>query len=199
MEPNFAGFNPTTPRVARRSRVGTACGAAITLALVLAVVRPAHGWDFVSGTNAYGDAATAIVQPARNRDDAVLAIGCDGDRWRMVAIGPRRGSALALARDPQVRTAFSGAELGKKEKWLTQPMGPSGQIAYAAPAPSQMIRALVQAEAASPDAVFRAEVQSKGKPVLLEFPLAGLRKALRRDLWEPCKLGNYVPESEIGE
>jgi len=167
----------------------------VILLLSLAPARAAHGWEYVEGMNAYGDQATAVRQAAIDQPDAILAVGCRGDRWRLLAIGPRPGSDLKLASDGMVRVSVS-AELGAKERWDIMRRD-GGSIAYLAPDPSHIVRSMVQAGAKSPDAVLRAEVQSKGKPLLLEFPLAGFKAALRKDLWEPCKLGNYIPESEF--
>lgn len=169
-------------------------GIAILL-LPLATASASHGWEYVEGMNAYGDQATAVRQAASNQPDAMLAVGCRGDRWRLLAIGPRPGSDLKLSSEAMVRVSVT-AELGAKERWdILRRDG--GSIAYLAPDPSQIVRSMVRAGAAGPDAILRAEVQSKGKPLLLEFPLSGFKAALRKDLWEPCKLGNYIPESEF--
>jgi hypothetical protein len=165
------------------------------LMLPLAAASAAHGWEFTAARNAYGDAATAILQPAQNQPDAILAVGCDGDRWRVLSIGPRPGSGFKLDPDAQVRISFS-EELGPNERWQTSKRA-AGTIAYLAPTSSLLVRSMIQHEAKNPDAVLRAEVHSQGKPVLLEFPLAGLKAAVRKDLWEPCKMGNYIPESEF--
>jgi len=135
------------------------------------------------------------VQPARGDAGAILAIGCDGDRWRVVAVGPPAGGGVKLAANGEVRISFA-SELGPKETWQVRKRGTRG-VAYLAPAPSTVVRDMLGHADASPDAVFRVGVHSKGKPLVLEFPLAGLRAAIRKDLWEPCKLGNSIPESEF--
>lgn len=163
---------------------------------LLAAAHPALGWEYVEAMNEYGDASTGIVQPARNAT-AILVVGCDGERWRIVAVGPPLGGG-GIALDPggQVRTSFGG-DPGPKETWQVRKRGKSGQLAYLAPSASGLVRELLAREDASADAVFRVEVRSKGKPVSLEFPVAGLRTAVRKDLWEPCKLSNFIPESEF--
>lgn len=166
-------------------------------AIVLAAATPVGAWEFVQAMNAYGDRATGIVQAARNRSDARLAVGCDGDRWRIVAVGPPPGGGIVLDPDGNARTSFGG-ELGAAARWQVRKQ-PGGGVAYLAPSASPLVREMVGAERASEDAVFRVGVQSRGEPVVLEFPLAGLRSAIRADLWEPCKLGNYVPESELAD
>jgi len=165
------------------------------LLLPLAAATAAHGWEFTEGMNAYGDAATAIRQPASNQPDVMLAIGCSGDRWRVVSIGPRPGSDFKLDSSAMVRVSLT-PDLGAAERWQIHKRE-KGTISYLAPTSSLLVRSMIQTEAKDPAAVLRAEVHSKGKPVLLEFPLAGVKAAVRKDLWEPCKMGNYIPESEF--
>jgi hypothetical protein len=162
----------------------------------VAAASTAHGWEYTEAMNAYGDSATAIRQVASNNPDVVLAVGCQGDRFRLVSIGPRLGSDLKLDPEPMVRVSLK-AELGAAERWTIHKRD-SGTITYLAASPTPLVRSMVQADAKGSDAVLRAEVKtSKGKPLLLEFPLTGLKAAMRKDLWEPCKLGNYIPESEF--
>lgn len=168
---------------------------ALAVCLSLAAARPALGWEYMEAMNAYGDQSTGIVQPARNAS-AILVVGCDGDRWRLVAIGPPLTGGIALDPGGEVRTSFGG-EPGPKETWQVRKRGKSGLLAYLAPSASGLVRELMAREDASPDAVFHVQVRSKGKPVSLEFPIAGLRTAIRKDLWEPCKLANQIPESEF--
>jgi hypothetical protein len=146
--------------------------------------------------NAYGDSATGIVQPAHDAPGAVLAIGCDSDRFRVVAVGPPAGGGIKLGPEGEVRVSF-GPELGPKEKWQVIKRVKGRIITYLAPAPSDVVRQMLDHEKASADAVFKVGVLSAGKPVVLAFPLAGLRAAIRKDLWAPCKLSNYIPESEF--
>jgi len=168
----------------------------VLAAVPLVAASAAHGWQFVEVRNAYGDAGTAIVQPARNQPDAVLAVGCDGDRFRVVSIAPAPGRTLGLdEEDGQVRISFS-AEPGPKERWQVHRRA-KGVVAYVAPAATPLVRSMIQQETKNPEVVLRADVTSKGKPLVLEFPLAGLKAAVRKDLWEPCKMGNYIPESEF--
>jgi len=170
---------------------------ALAVSIVIGSAATALAWQFVAGMNAYGDTATGIVQPARNAGGAILAIGCNGDRWRIVAVGPPAGGGLKLDLDGQVRTSF-GPDLGPREKWQVHKRGkPRRTTTYLAPAPSDLVRQMLAAEDATAGAVFRVAVRSGGKPVVLEFPIAGLRAAIRKDLWGPCKLGNAIPESEF--
>lgn len=166
------------------------------LLLPLVTASTAHGWEYTEAMNAYGDSATAIRQAASNNADLILAVGCQGDRFRLVSIGPRPGSDLKLDPEPMVRVSLT-EKPGAKERWTIHKRD-SGTIAYLAASPSPLVRSMVQADAKNPGAVLRVEVtSSKGKPVQAEFPLAGFKAALRKDLWEPCKLGNYIPESEF--
>jgi len=144
----------------------------------------------------YGDSATGVVQAARDTPGVVLAIGCDGDRFRVVAVGPPAGGGIKLDPDGQVRISF-GAEPGPKEKWQVIKRVKGRIITYLAPAASDVVRQMLEHEKANADAVFNVGVLSAGKPVDLVFPLGGLRAAIRKDLWEPCKLSNDIPESEF--
>jgi hypothetical protein len=167
------------------------------LLLVLGTAGRAHAWQFMSTTNAYGDQATGIVQPAQNASGVNLVVACEGDRWRNVIIGPPPGGGgFPLDDGGTVRVSFS-AEPGPKEKWQVRRRPKTRDVLYLAPAPSAMVRDMVGRADASADATLHLRVESKGKPVTLQFPLAGLREAIRKDLWEPCKLGNQIPESEF--
>lgn len=167
---------------------------ALAALLVLAGARAAHAWQFVDVMNAYGDHSTAIVQPARNEPRVNLVVACEGDRWRSVVIGPPPGAGFPLDERGAVRVSF-GAEPGPREQWQVRKRPKTRDLLYLAPAPSELVRTMIGRSDASADAVLYARVVSKGKPVTLEFPLAGLREAVRKDLWEPCKLGNQIPES----
>jgi hypothetical protein len=172
---------------------------ALVVSIVIGSAAPAVAWQFVETMNSFGDAATGIVQPARDAPGALLAIGCDGDRWRIVAVGPPMAGGIELDQEGEVRTSFA-AELGPKEKWQVHKRGAQRDVLiYLAPAPSGLVRQMLDQEKASADAVFRVSVRSAGKPVVLAFPLAGLRAAIRKELWEPCKLGNQIPESEFDQ
>jgi hypothetical protein len=169
---------------------------ALAASVVIGNAAPAVAWQFVEAMNGYGDAATGIVQPASNAGGAILAIGCDGDRWRIVAVGPPAKGGIKLDIDGEVRTSF-GTDLGPAEKWQVHKRGKRRIITYFAPAPSDLVRQMLAGEDANADAVFRVGVRSGGKVQILAFPLAGLRAAIRKDLWGPCKLSNYIPESEF--
>ena len=185
------------PRDARRTAGGArACGVALAALLALAAARTAHAWELVSATNAYGDHATAIVQSARNAAAVHLVVACEGDRWRSVVIGPPPGGAFPLDGGGKVSVSFT-SEAGPKEQWQVRRRGKSRDVLYLAPVASALVREMIGRADASPDATLYARVTSKGKPVTLEFPLAGLREAVRKDLWEPCKLGNQIPESDF--
>ena len=185
-------------RALRRSRrAAAACGLAFAAAgFVPGGATSAHAWQFVDVTSAYGDRATAIVQPARNEPRVNLVVACEGDRWRSVVIGPPPGAGFPLDDGGKVRVSFS-AEKGPKEQWQVRRRAKTRDVLYLAPVASELVRTMIGRADASPDAALYADVTSKGKGVTLEFPLAGLREAVRKDLWEPCKLGNQIPESEF--
>lgn len=187
--PRPAGARPGT----RRPRT---CGAALAALLALGAAGTAHGWELVSAMNAYGDHATGIVQPARNAASVNLVVACEGDRWRSVVIGPPPGGSFPLDGGGKVSVSFT-SQPGPKEQWQVRRRGKTPEVLYLAPVASALVREMIGHADASPDAALYAHVISKGKPVTLEFPLAGLREAVRKDLWEPCKLGNQIPESEF--
>ena len=188
---------PTTATGGRRSRRALQVVRFALPLLVLGGAGRAHAWQFMTTTNAYGDQASGIVQPAQNASGVNLVVACEGDRWRNVILGPPPGAAgFPLDDGGQVRASFS-AEPGAKEKWQVRRRPKTRDVLYLAPAPSAMVRDMVGRADASPDATLYLRVESKGKPVTLQFPLAGLRQAIRKDLWEPCKLGNQIPESEF--
>jgi len=187
---------PIAPKSARARTSSVILAAVATLACFATFAPPALGWEFVDAMTAYGDRATGIVQPARDDPDTVLAVGCDGDRWRMVVIAPRNPRGINLGPDPGGEVSFSfGSELGAPGKWQVRKRS-SGEAMLVAPEPTNFVSLLVREERKSPDAALRVGVRSRGKKVVLEFPLTGLRAAIRRDLWKPCKLENYFPEAE---
>lgn len=178
----------------RRVRASRPVRLAIAALLSLGSAETAHAWQYVDVMNAYGDHSTAIVQPARNEPRVNLAVACEGDRWRSVVIGPPPGAGFPLDEGGKVQVSFT-PEPGPKEQWQVRKRPKTRDVLYLAPVPSELTRAMIGRSDASADAVLYARVASKGKPVTLEFPLAGLREAIRKDLWEPCKLGNQIPES----
>lgn len=191
----------TSPPLARALRHSRRAALVCGLALAGAGIAPggatsAHAWQFVDVTSAYGDRATAIVQPARNEPRVNLVVACEGDRWRSVVIGPPPGGGFPLDDGGKVRVSFS-SEKGPKEQWQVRRRAKTRDVLYLAPVASELVRTMIGRADASPDAALYADVTSKGKGVTLEFPLAGLREAVRKDLWEPCKLGNQIPESEF--
>jgi len=124
-----------------------------------------------------------------------LIVACEGDRWRSVVIGPPLGASFPLDDGGQVRVSFT-TEPGPNEQWQVRRRAKTRDVLYLVPVPSELVRTMIGRSDASPEAALHAQVTSKGKPVTLEFPLAGLRDAIRKDLWEPCTLGNQIPESE---
>lgn len=185
----------TLPARAVRGARHAALACTLALASGAAATR-AHAWQFVDVTSAYGDRATAIVQPATNEPRVNLVVACEGDRWRSVVIGPPPGGGFPLDEGGKVRISFS-TEKGPKEQWQVRRRAKTRDVLYLAPVASELVRSMIGRADTSPDATLYAQVTSKGKAVTLEFPLAGLRAAVRKDLWEPCKLGNQIPESEF--
>lgn len=188
---------PLARALCRSRRAAAACGLTLaTAGLAPGAATSAHAWQFADVTNSYGDRATAIVQAARNEPRVNLVVACEGDRWRSVIIGPPPGVGFPLDDGGKVRVSFS-SEKGPKEQWQVRRRAKTRDVLYLAPVPSELVRTMIGRADASPDAVLFAEVASKGKSVTLEFPLAGLREAIRKDLWEPCKLGNQIPEADF--
>lgn len=178
-------------------RAAAVCGLAVAAGgLAPGGATRAHAWQFVDVTSSYGDRATAVVQPARNEPRVNLVVACEGDRWRSVVIGPPPGGGFPLDDDGKVRVSFT-SEPGPKEQWQVRRRPKTRDVLYLAPVASELVRTMIGHADGSPDAALYAKVTSKGKAVTLEFPLAGLRDAVRKDLWEPCKLGNQIPESDF--
>lgn len=186
----------TQPRASRARRAGGVSVLVWSIVALLGSADRAQAWEFVTVRNSYGDSSTAIVQPSTNVPGVDLVVACDGARWRSVVIGPPPGSGFALDDGGRVRVSFDDKP-GPREQWQVRRRAKTRDVLYLAPAPSSLVRDMIGRSDATPDATLRAWVQSKGKPLTLEFPLSGLRQAIRKDLWEPCKLGNQIPESEF--
>ncbi|MBM4270217.1 MAG: hypothetical protein FJ144_27035 [Deltaproteobacteria bacterium] len=179
---------------AKLDRMSAAIGLAAVA--VLATGSPARAWEFVEVLSPLGDHATGIVQPATNQPGIALAIACEGDRWRQVALLPEVDNPFRLASSGDVRYGFSPQQLGPKGPWKPKKLG-DGRRAYFAPSPSLMVKRLADEARKNPKAVFYVQASpSKKSPIVLHFPLAGMPEAIRKHLWEPCKLDVYVGEGD---
>ena len=171
-----------------------------TIALALAVLAlgaaPAPAWEYQELMNGEGDRGRGIIQPASNQKGIALGFGCEGDRWRRVALLPGGKTPFPLSSSGGIRFGFKADELGAPATWkVRKPEGLPPR--YFAPAPTQLMGRLYEEEGSNPDAVFYVQVRpTKKGPILLEFPLAGLRQALAEHLWKPCKLDVYFGDPE---
>lgn len=167
---------------------------AITLA-ILAAATPAAAWEYKDFMNPQGDQGTGILQPALNNDGVSLAFGCDGDRWRQVAILPEGEKPLRLASDGTVMIGFSPDSFTPDGKWKVRAAGQNR--AYFAPAPTPFMGRLYREEKRDPKAILYVKLRpAKKSPIVLQFPVAGLRKALADHLWKACKLDIYFGPPE---
>ena len=148
-------------------------------------------WEFRDFVSPLGDKGTGIFQPDSDGVGATFVFACDGDRWRIAALMPTREKPLRFASAGKVRFSFD------------QGMGPAGVwkstnvegdlVAYEIPQPSSFVQRMVREEERDPDTVLRIELlDKKSKRQRLHFPLRGLRESIRKNLWEPCKLENYL-------
>ena len=166
-----------------------------TISLVIAATTltaaPALAWEFRELLNGEGDQGLGILQPATNQPGISLGFGCEGDRWRQVAILPGGKEPFPLSASGGIRFGFQPDEFGPPATWKVrkpEDLPPR----YFAPAPTQLMARLYAEEGKNPEAIFYVQVRpAKKAPITLEFPLAGLKKALVEHLWKPCKLDVY--------
>ncbi|MDG2305375.1 MAG: hypothetical protein P8R42_12155 [Candidatus Binatia bacterium] len=167
---------------------------AITLT-ILVDTTPAAAWEFKDFMNPQGDRGTGIVQPALNNDGVMLAFGCDRDRWRQVAILPQGEKPLRLASDGKVSIGFTPDSFTPDGKWKVRAAG--RDRAYFAPAPTPFMERLYREEKRDAKTILYVKLRpAKKSPIVLQFPVAGLRKALADHLWKDCKLDIYFGPPE---
>ena len=170
----------------------------IALTALLAAFSPVSaqaGWVYADFRNANGDNGAGILLEPSNAQGITLAFGCEGDRWRQVALLPDPADPLRLASDGKVSIGFSAGKFSPDGSWKVRNLE-SGR-AYFAPAPTSFMGRLYRAEKEQSDATFYMRVRpAKKAPMTLEFPLAGLREALAKHLWKQCKLDVYFGDPE---
>jgi hypothetical protein len=141
--------------------------------------------------NPQGDRGRGILQPASSQPGIDFVFGCDGDRWRQVALLASGEKPFRLSPDGTVSLGFDREQLRADGKWKVRTVA-NGTTAYFAPAATALMGQLYREEAKDPSAVLYVRVRpAKKSPVVLEFPLAGLREALATHLWKDCKLDVY--------
>lgn len=168
---------------------------AIVLLTAVATTPAEAGWKFQDFMNPQGDRGVGIILAPSNGSGIALAFGCDGTRWRQVALIPQPPDALRLASDGKVSIGFKRDQFTPDGKWKVRAAGDNR--AYFAPAPSALMGRLHNAEDGNPAAVLYLKVRpAKKGPITLEFPLAGLHEALAEHLWKPCKLDLYFGDPD---
>ncbi len=174
----------------------TTCLIVLTTILTsLAAATPASAWEFEEFMNPQGDRGIGITQVATNMPGIRLAFGCEGDRWRQVALIPGPPKPLRLASDGKVAIGFKPGQLTPDGKWKVRDAGVAR--AYFAPAPTPFMGRLYGAEEKDSSSILYVKVRpAKKSPIVLEFPLTGLRKALADHLWKDCKLDIYYGEPD---
>ena len=151
----------------------------------------AHAWEFRDFVSPLGDKGTGVFQPDTDGVGATFVFACDGDRWRIAALMPTREKPLRFASAGKVRFSFDKG-LGPAGVWKSSDVE-GGLRAYEIPQASAFVGKMVAEEQRNPDTVLRIELlDSKKKRHKLLFPLRGLRESIRKNLWEPCKLENYL-------
>jgi len=162
-----------------------------TILATFILAPPALAWQYEEFMNPQGDRGSGIVQAASNVPGIELAFGCDGDRWRQVALLPDGDKPLRLAKDGKVGTGFDREKLTPDGKWKVRKLNERAN-AYFGPAPTKFMGRLYTEAQKNPNAVLYVRVRPmKKSPIVLEFPLAGLRHALAEHLWKECKLDVY--------
>lgn len=162
---------------------------------VVACASTASAWKFEDFVNPLGDTGTGITQVATNEPGIEFAFGCDGDRWRQVGLLPEGDQPLKLAGDGTVSIGFRLDRLSSDGKWKVRKV--RGTNAYFAPAPTPLMGRLYREEESNPNAILYVKVRPvKKSPIVLQFPVAGLRRALSDHLWKQCKLDVYFGDPQ---
>ena len=172
---------------------------ALATSLLCWATTPASAWEFREFMNAQGDEGMGLVQSATNAPGIQLAFGCDGDRWRQVALLPAGPDPLLLASDGEVAIGFEAGKFTPDGTWKVRDLSAEvgRERAYFAPAPTPFMGRLYREEQENPSAVLHMRVRpSKKAPIVLDFPVRGLRDALAKHLWKPCKLDIYFGDPE---
>jgi hypothetical protein len=160
--------------------------------LIVAVSSSPAGaaWEFRDYVTPLGDKGTGVLQQDAEGVGATFVFGCDGDRWRMAGILPTRGKPLRMASGGKVRFSYDDG-LGPAGVWQVRELE-GGLVAYEIPQPTTFVEKMVAEERKNRAARLRLELlKHDGKRTKLYFPLAGLGDAIRKNLWEPCKLDVY--------
>lgn len=164
---------------------------AAALGSALGASSDARAWEFRDFVSPLGDKGTGVFQNDADGVGATFVFSCDGDRWRIAGLLPTREKPLRFSSTGKVRFSFEKG-LGPAGVWKSSEF-PDGLRAYEIPQPSAFVQKMVAEERRDPATVLRIELlDSKKKRHKLHFPLRGLRESIRKNLWEPCKLENYL-------
>lgn len=158
---------------------------------VLAATPAEAAWQFRDYVTPLGDKGTGLFQEETEGAGATFFFACDGDRWRMAGVLPSGPKPLRM--DPVGKIRFSYTEgYGPAGVWTVARL-PNDLVAYEMPQPSEFIRNMVGEERKNPNGRIRFDLlDANKKRTKLFFALNGLGEAIRKHLWEPCKLDVYV-------
>ena len=170
-------------------------GALVAILIAVSPSLARAAWEFRDYITPLGDKGTGVFQPDSEGVGATFFFGCDGDRWRAAGLLPTPAKPLRMASGGKIRFSFQEG-LGPAGVWKVQ-KGQGGLVAYEIPQPTTFVTKMVQEERKNSDARLRIELLSRdGKRVKLYYPLNGLEQAIKKHLWEPCKLDVYFGEAD---
>jgi hypothetical protein len=178
----------------RRSRVKRVLAvAALTVLTSASAVRA--GWEFRDYITPLGDKGTGIFQDDSEGVGATFVFACDGDRWRRAGLLPTPSKPLKMASAGKLRYSFVEG-FGPAGVWEVDRL-PGDLVAYEAPQPTAFVAQMVAEERKNPEGRLRIELlKSDGKRTKLYFALKGLGAAIKKNLWEPCKLDVYFGDPD---
>jgi hypothetical protein len=166
---------------------------AILIAALPSLARAA--WEFRDYVTPLGDKGTGLFEPDSEGVGATFVFGCDGDRWRAAGLLPTREKPLRMASAGKIRFSFDEG-LGPAGVWKTTKVE-GGLVAYEIPQPTTFVAKMVQEERKNPEARLRVELlKHDGKRTKLYYPLKGLEQAIKKNLWNACKLDVYFGDAD---
>jgi hypothetical protein len=152
-------------------------------------------WEFRDYVTPLGDKGTGVFESDAEGVGATFVFGCDGDRWRVAGLLPTPAKPLRMASGGKIRFSFQEG-LGPAGVWKVTRMQ-DDFVAYEIPQPTTFVAKMVAEERKNPGARLRIELlQRGGKRTKLYYPLKGLTAAIKKNLWEPCKLDVYFGDPD---
>jgi hypothetical protein len=145
--------------------------AALAGAMASAGVAAAAGWETRDFETPLGDRGVALSTFAKRLPDVRLAIRCDDDRWRGVAVVEEPDSGAGLGMSDDVRVRFG--EASARDTWAVETTA-AGRRMFRSPESTKLARRLLSEEAKSPDAHVTIEIHGvNGRPVPVTFAVTG--------------------------